>query len=250
MSYILDALRKSERERQQGTVPDVLTLQEDRLQPVRRRSLWPVITAAVLLLNGLFLLWWFAPWKAGDRKAVVAEPVARTEPSGIITPAASPAGSEGDPEPLHAREDANRSTGPDNKAVTGTAIAPQTKVLTSRLPDRQKEAAEPKEAAEKTKEADSMNELQPSQVSAAMIPPPENRVYRLRELPEQLRRTLPGFSISAFLYSATPASRMVRINGMMLREGEELSPGLKLEEITPEGVIMSSRAYRFSIEVR
>jgi len=32
MSYILDALRKSEKERQQGTVPDFMTVQDAMVQ--------------------------------------------------------------------------------------------------------------------------------------------------------------------------------------------------------------------------
>jgi hypothetical protein len=40
---------------------------------------------------------------------------------------------------------------------------------------------------------------------------------------------------------------MARINGSMIREGEYLTAGLKLEEITPDGVIFSYQNYRFHV---
>ncbi len=52
-------------------------------------------------------------------------------------------------------------------------------------------------------------------------------------------------TFSVLIYSEKPAERMVNINGRTTREGQEVSDGLKLEEITPDGAIFSFKGYRF-----
>jgi general secretion pathway protein B len=56
---------------------------------------------------------------------------------------------------------------------------------------------------------------------------------------------LPKLSLSFLVYSKNPPDRMVSINGRMVREGQEVSAGLKLEEIAPDGVIFNYKGYRF-----
>ena len=43
---------------------------------------------------------------------------------------------------------------------------------------------------------------------------------------------------------------IVSINSRMLKEGESLAPGLRLEQITPDGVILSYKGYRFQHGIR
>lgn len=52
-------------------------------------------------------------------------------------------------------------------------------------------------------------------------------------------------TVSVHAYSARPADRMVGINNRMLREGEYVAPGLKLEQITPEGMVLGYKGYSF-----
>ena len=83
------------------------------------------------------------------------------------------------------------------------------------------------------------------------IPPPDKtKLYSLNELPSSVRQKLPDFSLSVFLYADEPASRMVRVNGSMMKEGQYLTTGLKLEEIIPDGVIFSYLDYRFRIGIQ
>ena len=77
--------------------------------------------------------------------------------------------------------------------------------------------------------------------------PAPNRIYNLSELPLTIRQNLPEVLISVFLYSDDPASRLVRINGQMMKEGQYLNQGVKLEEIVPGGVIFSYQNYRFLV---
>src|SRR5512140_974589 len=58
MSYILDALKKSDKERRRGSVPDVLTVQEAAVLEPQKRLRWSYIVIAALLLNAGFFIWW------------------------------------------------------------------------------------------------------------------------------------------------------------------------------------------------
>ena len=46
-------------------------------------------------------------------------------------------------------------------------------------------------------------------------------------------------------YTEEPQSRMVRINGKNLREGDSVGGGVTLEEITPDGVALGFQGYHF-----
>ena len=84
----------------------------------------------------------------------------------------------------------------------------------------------------------------------ASEPVVENKIYNFHELPLSVKQSLPAFIISFFIYSDDPASRMVRINDHMLQEGQYLTAGLKLEEITRDGIIFNNQTYRFVVRVK
>ena len=81
--------------------------------------------------------------------------------------------------------------------------------------------------------------------SGAADAAPAQNVISLAELPLSLQQELPPMTISVHAYSGRPGDRMVGINNRMLREGDYLVPGLKLEQITPEGMILSYKGYSF-----
>ena len=74
---------------------------------------------------------------------------------------------------------------------------------------------------------------------------PEQTVLEFEKLPEEIKKELPDISISGHIYSNNPVSRIVNINGRIIREGEDVTTGLKVEEITVSGVIFSYRELRF-----
>ena len=75
MSYILDALKKSEKEKNRGTVPDILTVQEPIAYDRKKRNILLSLIALALLVNAAVLIWWLTfspgknigPWKIGCR---------------------------------------------------------------------------------------------------------------------------------------------------------------------------------------
>jgi len=78
---------------------------------------------------------------------------------------------------------------------------------------------------------------------------PAGLVLQVSELPSAVRSALPQFRISGHAYSPEPQTRVARINEKILQEGQELAPGLRLEEIVPDGVIFGYRGYRFRVDL-
>jgi general secretion pathway protein B len=87
--------------------------------------------------------------------------------------------------------------------------------------------------------------LQPPPGTGAAGSAPAQNVISMAELPLALQQELPAMTISVHAYSGNPRDRMVGINNRMLREGDDVVPGLKLEQITPEGMIFGYKGYSF-----
>lgn len=73
-------------------------------------------------------------------------------------------------------------------------------------------------------------------------------VVDISELPASVKSSLPKIRISSHLYKKD--SPLVSINGRIMTEGYNVTDDLYLEEITPEGVILSYRNHRFSINAQ
>lgn len=76
---------------------------------------------------------------------------------------------------------------------------------------------------------------------------PAERLPGLNTLPDSVRATIPPLAISFHSYSTVANSSLVRINGKILREGDLLEPGLKVEKITPTGVVFSCKGEQFHV---
>jgi general secretion pathway protein B len=82
---------------------------------------------------------------------------------------------------------------------------------------------------------------------AAAASATEERVYAMNELPDDIRRQLPGLSVGGSMYSTTPASRLVIVNGQVLHEGDRLTPELVLQQIRLKTAVFAFKGYRFTI---
>lgn len=253
MSYILDALKKSEQERQRGEIPDLLSVQDAMTKRPEKRLLWPYVLVAVLLLNAGILGWWLIPLqhkkppivaspnntRIGESKISVPPVPRQTE---IVSPDTKTAESRLTPksEPLM-QQHYQRANAKD--ALTGTTTTNATSKVDTRM---QREGSESltEQSQMDTHRAATMD------TGSESAPPPENKVYQLSDLPPSIREKLPAFTISTSLYSDDPSARLVKINGTTLREGNYLSAGLKLEEITPDGVIFNFQNYRFHVGLK
>ncbi len=211
MSYILEALKKSDQQRQRGATPTLPTAQAPVAAPQRPAFLYYGLLAAVLLSAGI-LIGWLRPWQA-EQPAPATEPIAAKSPISIPPQTAPPAVQ---PAPRVA------DTKPDRPAPASTEThgAPPRAVAAAPAPAPDKPAG-PADTAQ------------------------EQKVVPMAELPLAIQQEIPAMTIPLLAYSSKPMDRLVSINNQMLREGDSLTPGLRLEQITPDGLIFSYKGYRF-----
>lgn len=233
MSFILDALRKSDAERQRGAAPG---LADVRYAPSRRRNVWIPLLALVLTLNIGFMAW---QWYAGQGKPA---PVSDVEPAVAPVPVAAPVAA------------------PAPAPVSAPAAAAEVRALA-----RETVPAEPVAVPEVQSDLPGLAPVAPQAavpapvpVSAAPPPAPPpatpSKIIADPALPtlEQLLGAgaieLPPLNLDLLVYNESPAVRFVVINGRKYREGVQLTEGPTLERITPENVILTSRGQRFTLD--
>jgi general secretion pathway protein B len=126
MSYILDALKKLERERRLAKVPTLDTAHRTSSAP--RRRLWPWIGAAVVLVNAVVLIWLLRPVSMPfiKRSAVststpAAPAVVSGQPAPAPQPERTPAGVSGQRAVPPPADRAPRVSHPEKPAAVATA---------------------------------------------------------------------------------------------------------------------------------
>ncbi len=239
MSYILDALRKSDQLRQRGAAPTLLLGQATAVAP-KRPALFSYGLLALVLLGAGIAIGWLRPWQPEPAvPAPVASSAKLPAPGHSSAPAAVLPGMAPKAEPeLRAQNSA-----PAAQAVPAPAPALARSHGTAGTNiDRQ--GAPPRVVAESSKKFP-LPEQRPSASSDAAPVAPLPTVMAIAELPVAIQQELPPMSISVHAYSGTAAERLVGINSRLLHEGEYVAPGLRLEQITPDGMILSYKGYRF-----
>lgn len=226
MSFILDALRKSEHERQRSAVPGVAQVPF----AARRRETprWALVAigllgAAVLALG---IAWWQTTRPGAPREAAAVAPQIERSP-GEAVPAARMTRGAPARTPAGADEPAPASSARDTPAPAGaapTAAAPRSSPDNSTPAPRSLPAIG---AATTT-------------VPAPVAPTLPNAAALAAEgiAVPSLKLTLHGFSDN-------PAERFVFINGTRYREGQTLREGPQVVSIEPAGVVLSQQGRRF-----
>lgn len=246
MSYILDALRKSETERRQGRVPD-LGQQVQLIHKPRKKSVPVLFWVAVgLILNAAVLAWVFwplgSPSQASEPETTSAAPGAReAAPTPAVVPEPGPERAvQGSniplvkpPQPGRTLENAveipvpgaSPEPLPDAIAASGSADVrerPTVIIPTPRTPSAVNRSANDDSAGERTP--------------------------HLVELPLSFQKKVPDLIFNSHIYASEPSSRRVMINDNYLRPGESFS-GITVERITEEGVELSMDGRRFRVGV-
>ena len=237
MSFILDALRKSDQKRRTQNGPDLSTVSDSQPRYRRgghRRPQWLVIAMLAVLLVFAGLLWMRpelfatilpreAPPPRPDFQTLII-PALPGEPAAVARLAAE------EPPPAAVAATAEPEPTTESVAMVETPAAVAPPVPPTTIP-------EPAPVASAVQ-------------LAAPAPPPEPEAsppdYLLFwELPLNIRQGLPPLSLSLHVYSSESASRFVLINGERQREGATLERGVTLVEIRPEGAILEFRNHRF-----
>jgi len=78
-------------------------------------------------------------------------------------------------------------------------------------------------------------------------PAAEDVLVPLAQLPDALRRQLPSMAFGGATDSTVASARMLIVNGRILREGDEVAPGLVLERIALRSAQMRFQGRRFEV---
>ena len=214
MSYILEALKKSEQERQIGHVPDLSVVQEPPARPVHR---WPRWLVGAVLINVLILgLIAWQPWetrKVPEQPATPA-PAAMSQPTDTVGKAHEPALADARP----ASDDRAASPSPLPEPVTQMPLPAA--------------AAAPTPAAPSAEEA--------FEHSSSDVP-------RWDDLPVAVRDKLPVPRIDVHVFAREPARRFVLINLRKHKEGDVLDEGATIDAILADGILLSYRGQRYRV---
>jgi len=240
VSYILDALKKLEKERRRGRIPG-LSEQDSVVYHSQRRSVLPYVMIAVFSLSAVLLIWWFLLKQP-------KEAVMPAAPSGL--PLAAPSMNQDVKRPEMKASDAPLlSNAAEPSSVSRPPVSPPARKMLQEEAQKTTSLTNSEPKAENEKQKNNEASRQEKKPEVAAEPLPDKKLYKLSELPPSVRDSLPGFSITAFLYSDSPSGRMARINERIMREGQELEPGIRIEEIVSDGVILSYKKFRFFVSV-
>ena len=263
MSFILDALKKSESDRQRQSGP---ALFEVRVAPPRNSlPLWAIGLAVLLAVNLVIVAWVLL------RRPAPQEPPAATtlaQQPGPAQPAPTPAANMAPgayPGPQQG------ATAPPSTAVPVAGSPPaapvgQTAGMTQQPPPTQQAPVNGAPGPYPPQPANTMSAANdaggtppessnPDDYAPAADPGPmpgfANRVTRTTAtgvpLYQEVAATnhLPNLHLDLHVFAANPQQRFVMINTHKLREGESLPEGVMVESITPDGAVLSHNGTRF-----
>jgi general secretion pathway protein B len=185
MSYILDALKKSDSQRRDREAPGVQSIHAPYLR--NRQSHKSVLRPLLLLLLVVAgaASWWAVPWKnlgfheSKGQDSLVADP----------------------------------QTGVTGKPVHGSVETKQ-------------------------------NTVQNVEQDA-----PTALIEELWEINSSRQRPLDDLNFSLHVWAENPSNRTIIINGRRMRAGQAINNQISLEEITPDGVIVSDRQGKIKLVV-
>lgn len=207
MSFILDALKKSESDRQQQGHAEFAGVPTSPGRPSVPRWLW--VLGILLAINLVVLIGLLI------------------KPDSIAEPTAVPAQAEMNKMPV-----ANTDSPPSFKEQVASAqLNPPEQQTTDSIVE--------KDAQTRTLVKPVLISQNPAAIPAADLYP------SIQEVRASGMSDLPELHLDIHVYSSAPKDRFVFINMVKLREGSRLSEGPKIFEITPDGVVLEHQGQSF-----
>ena len=283
MSFILDALKKSESDRQRQSGPALFEVKV--AVPKSRFPVWAIAIVALLVVNMIIVGWMLVRRAShGEDTAANTAPAGPSEAAGAAAPAAplnntqyngappnsaapgSPppannsfTGSPGGAQPFSPPAAAQQQSGsPSNQQGTGLAQ--------NRMPGRDQNeptlagnasaAGNARENGNANTEPAADPSANPDDYAPAAEPGStlfKGHVQRGTESGLALYQdaalvpgnNLPQLRLDLHVYAVKPQERFALINMHKMHEGDSLQNGVRVEAITPDGVIMSQNGSKF-----
>lgn len=233
MSFILEALRKSEAARRRSETPDLFSAMHDAPAPARERRQAPVWIVGIVGVLSLGVATWLV-LQRGPAPTAPAAPAAQAAGIGAQTAPASEA--------------------PAARPVTApvTESPPVAQAIAASPP------APPAAASPPPPPAPAAVATRPAAAPAAAAlpePPPtprpasDGRPMALSELDAGTRKQLPALRMSMHMWNEDAGRRFVILDGQRLGEGDLLGEA-QVEAITRDGVILNWQGARLRLDTR
>ncbi len=269
MSYILDALRKAERDRQVSRVPTLATAHGGAEPGRRLQWAWAVTGPLVVSAVVAYSLFW-ASGRPDPRREAALPPPAGAGPASssarvdfVPAPPALERTPEGEPAVAARAPGLVVERPPGHGAPARPYVAPAAPPATTPPADLQgaPAAARPSDAPETRRAA-----ADPRPVARPAVPvegaspgpqPGDEPVAQSAVAPAPLpdagagraaqpapAQPLPRLTLDVLVYSDVPAERLVFISGRKYVEGQTLDGETVVEQITPDGAVLQHQGKR------
>ena len=243
MSFIFDALKKSESDRQRQNGP---ALFEVKVAPPRTRlPLWAVAIVALLVVNLGIVMWMVLRHAAHGAETPAPAASAASGAAPASAPALTAAVAAAPVAPGATAAAAGAPTGPAAATRLGAASS-----LTAPAATRTAALHEPAPAASVSEEL-SPDDYAPAQDSASTRLRDHVRrgtavgVPLYQDAASTPGTQIPQLRMDLHVFATRPQDRFVMINMHKLREGDSLPEGVRVDSITPDGAVLSYNGARF-----
>lgn len=256
MSYILDALRKSEQQRQAAqpeNVTDRILINHPQPQPKRKLWMYALLISNLLIISGL--IWYF-----NRQTTATAHQANYHNPSPAAKTVMPPTAGKEDNELNDITAASALSTANSAKPANVPSIA--------QLIENQKGAESPK-AIETPKPVKKVVEKKPQPIKKEVVAkaatpaprvapepvteesinepsrrrPAKPKIYGtpdVNELPSEVRNNLPNLNINVFSYAQQPEERFVIIDMVKYKTGQLVKGQAKLKEIRSDSIVLEN----------
>ncbi|MBL8261391.1 MAG: general secretion pathway protein GspB [Xanthomonadaceae bacterium] len=241
MSFILEALRKSEAARRRSEAPDLFSTMQDAPAPARERSNAPAWIVGVVGVVGVLSLG-VATWLVLQRDAT---PDASGTQVAVIEATNGSASTPGQPGGDDDVLSSAAQPAPSSPSVPQTAPTPPVAAAS------QPPAPPPSATAPVPAPAASAPLPEPPPAQRPAVPHPSNdgRPMSLSELDAGSRKQLPALKMSMHMWNEDGDRRFVILDGQRLGEGDLIGDA-QVESITRDGVILNWQGARLRIDMR
>ncbi|QIK38905.1 GspB domain-containing protein [Caldichromatium japonicum] len=286
MSYILEALKRSQQERELGRVPSPyappLLAKRPAPPPAHHWALLAIGLAALAVVIALYAafrspgLWKDAPLVAQQPSAVPQTAPSATQPPAsaavsspmpplVEPPPPKPRPVVAEPAPSSAAAPSHPPTPTAPSVPTPTPGSADWEALALRQLEAEQAALnaarevlqeEPRPASipkDLVQEIQAFKEQVRREQQGQSSPSARHQPIKIPEDPTRLRLTLeqqaelPAYLMTVHVYDPDPARRFVIINTLRYREGEETREGFRVERILKEGAVLSYRGAPFYV---
>jgi general secretion pathway protein B len=247
MSYILDALKKSEQQRGRGAIPNVQTVHSSSLNyRDEKRAYWPYILITAVILNLIAIVYFIF-----DKDDISDNSTLSIQHTTIDNNAKKTIAMENS-QTLASEQSVLSEKPIMYKKQSGNTISTGTEIKPAEIQPGTTKATLPI-AVTAIKNTGSISIITPDSSSKASVNKqpvqPQKDIISFYDLPTSIQQQLPAIIVTAHIYSSNPIQRSMVINNNFMEEGEYVIDDLILHEITADGAVFDYAETRFHYSV-